>query len=435
MGSAVQPPRIKFYKQETISIDKIRPNDWNPNSMDARMFAVLIKNIEKEGFIEPVIITKDSVIINGEHRWRALQQMGEKVISVIRLGIKSTDPRAKLESLALNKIHGDFNEDKLAAVLAELEMMEVDLDLTGFDENAIDKYLDMANPPVIEDADAIPVVDRRHIITKPGDLVILGEHRLLCGDATNKHDMETLMGGEKAEIAFTSPPYNLGKSAVLRQHIGSLAHKKSRRAFTAKRGSVYSESQDNNPMTWSHLMRDSTKIMLEHARYCFINLQLLAGNRTMLPQWWASYTDNFCDIAIWDKGTAAPSMAKNVMNSRFEMIFILTKDNPSRAIKAGAGFKGTVENVFSIPPQRSNRLADVHGATFPVDLPRTFVELFSTKNQSILDPFAGTGTTMIACEEAGRRCFLLEIDPLYCDVIVKRWEGLTGKKAVRKGKA
>jgi 16S rRNA G966 N2-methylase RsmD len=141
MGSAVQPRRIKFYKQETISIGKIRPNDWNPNSMDARMFAVLIKNIEKEGFIEPVIITKDGVIVNGEHRWRALQQMGEKVISVVRLDMKSTDPRAKLESLSLNNIHGENIEDKLAAVLADLEHVHIDLDLTGFDEAALDDLL------------------------------------------------------------------------------------------------------------------------------------------------------------------------------------------------------------------------------------------------------------------------------------------------------
>jgi len=425
MGSAVQPPRIKFYKQETISIDKIRPNDWNPNSMDARMFAVLIKNIETEGFIEPVIITKDGMIVNGEHRWRALQQMGEKVISVIRLGIKSTDPRAKLESLALNKIHGDFNEDKLVAVLAELETMEMDLDLTGFDENALDKFLKMSHSPLVEDEDDIPTIDRYKIITKPGDLIILGDHRLLCGDATKKEDVEKLMAGEKAEIAFTSPPYNLGISARIR---GSST-------VTGKRGSVYSGDQDNNEMRWAALMRDSTALMLENAAYCFINLQLVAGNKKALSRWWTDHIDNFCDVAIWDKGSAQPAMATNVMNSRFELIFILTKDKPSRAIRAGAVFRGTVDNVFNIPGQRSNEQSDIHGATFPIELPRTFIELFSTKKKSVFDPFAGTGTTMLACEQTGRKCFLMEIDPAYCDVTIKRWETLTGKKADRKRKA
>jgi len=120
------------------------------------------------------------------------------------------------------------------------------------------------------------------------------------------------------------------------------------------------------------------------------------------------------------------------MNSAFEMIFIFKKDKPSRAI-GQKDYRGTVENIFRIPPQRHNDFANIHGATFPVQLPETIINTFTNRQGTILDLFLGSGSTLIACEKTNRICYGMEIDPHYCDVIVKRWEDYTGQKAVKAG--
>jgi DNA modification methylase len=432
MGATVQPSRrIKFYKTEIVAIDKIRPNDWNPNSMDARMFAVLIKNIETEGFIEPVIITKDSVIVNGEHRWRALQQMGEKAISVVRLDLKSTDPRAKLESLALNEIHGDFIEEKLAAVLADLETTEVDLDLSGFDENALEKLLKMSNASPIEDEEEIPTIDRAMIVTKPGEVIILGTHRLVCGDSTKREAVDLLMNGKQSRMVFTEPPYNvdlgvsLPKARMSKRTQGLLRDKRE-----GKRQAVI-QGDHQSPSDWR--------------AFCARIFEILRGvNTGDIYVWGASGPDgmvlrqqavdagyHWSATIVWVKDRLILSPAN--YHRQYEPCFYgwlkQSSFNFSLSSKSDAR---TQSDIWECPkPQRS----ESHPTMKPVALCRRGIENSSRRGDIVLDLFGGSGSTLIACEEAKRTCYMMEIDPAYCDVIVKRWEALTGKKADRKRKA
>lgn len=129
---------------------------------------------------------------------------------------------------------------------------------------------------------------------------------------------------------------------------------------------------------------------------------------------------------------AAPQFAENVLNSQYEFLIILARDqNPSRAIRTGS-FRGNVPNVIDIPPQRNNEYSEVHAATFPIALPEWAIRNLTQPGDMILDPFAGTGTTMIAANQLDRRCAMIELDPRYCDVIVERWEQHTGQKAQRR---
>jgi DNA modification methylase len=159
-----------------------------------------------------------------------------------------------------------------------------------------------------------------------------------------------------------------------------------------------------------------------------MNIQMLANNKRDVIDCLSEFKDNYADVMIWDKGNGAPAMAKNVVNASFEFVFIFSREKgASRAITSGNEFRGTIKNVYAGPPQRDNEFSDVHAATFPLHLPAFFIEHFS--KDSVLDLFGGTGTTMIAAEQLGRKAYLMELDPRYCDVIIARWEKFTGRTA------
>jgi DNA modification methylase len=152
-----------------------------------------------------------------------------------------------------------------------------------------------------------------------------------------------------------------------------------------------------------------------------VNLQQLAGNKIAFIEYLHQMRLHIIDVAIWDKGHGAPQMAANVMSNRFEyLIFLSPESKPSRAIPC-ASFQGTVQNVYSAPPQRNNEFANIHAATFPLHLPTWAIETFTAVGASISDAFGGTGTTLIACAQTGRKARLMELDPRYCDVIRRRW--------------
>jgi hypothetical protein len=205
-----------------------------------------------------------------------------------------------------------------------------------------------------------------------GSLRLRSRHRLLCGDSTNAEDVARLFDGEKADYV---------------------------------------------------LPRRRTPCSV-------VNVQPLAGNKRDLMRWIADRSDRLVDIAIWNKITGAPQMASGVLTSIFEFLVIFGDENASRRIPF-ASWHGTVGNVYDGPPQRSNEFADQHAATMPTHLVEWIIGTLCDQAKTVVDPFAGTGTTAIVAEQMGRRSFGMEIDPTYCDVIVKRWENLTGEEAIR----
>jgi DNA modification methylase len=275
----------------------------------------------------------------------------------------------------------------------------------------------LADKEVVEDEVPEPPTDP---ITKPGDLWLLGDHRLLCGDSTKAEDVERLMVGAKADLCFTSPPYALGKSVALSGN----------KAMAAK-ANPYGDHEDNAD-EWDRLMRGwfaASDAAVSDA--WVVNVQPLAGNKRDLVRFIADNAGRLVDVATWDKGHAAPQMAAGVMASRFEwMIIFAANDGASRAVPLSS-WRGTVQSVYTAPPQRGNELFEVHAATMPLHVPAWVMQTLCDQSTSVYEPFCGTGTTLIAAEQLGRKCYGMEISPQYCDVIVKRWETLTGKKATR----
>jgi DNA modification methylase len=223
------------------------------------------------------------------------------------------------------------------------------------------------------------------------------------------------MGGERAAITFTSPPYNAGVSSKLSGN-------------TSIDDNLYKDEYDDNKslQEWLELMRNSTKKSLDVSKYVFINVQSLAGNKTALIEYWFDFVEYYADVAIWDKKNAAPAAAQRVMDSRFEFVLVFS-ESATRAIGTRE-FRGMVHNVYEGAPQRNNKYADAHAATFPVDFPEHFIKTFTNDGERIYEPFAGTGTTLIACERLNRKCRAVEISPAYCSVVLERWAEMTGEQ-------
>lgn len=247
-----------------------------------------------------------------------------------------------------------------------------------------------------------------------GQLYRLGRHRVICGDCTSLIIRDKLMAKEVASILFTSPPYNLG--------IGIEEVK-------AGKTSKYKEDEDvSDQKQYLELLNQIHGRWLSQVCYSFINVQLVAGNKLAILEWLYLWRNNFADMIVWDKGHAPPAMTENVMDSRFELIAIFKEEQPANRRVGTKKFRGVLSNVYSAPPQRNNEFSGIHNATFPVHLPLFIISSFTNAGDSVCDPFLGTGTTLVACEEIGRTCYGVELEPEYCELAIQRFEKMTGQK-------
>ena len=257
---------------------------------------------------------------------------------------------------------------------------------------------------------------------KSGDLWQLGRHRLLCGDSRDPVQVARLMGDKRARLTITSPPYNIGggRGMFAAHNLGQ---------------SKYLHHSDNlSPAAYFALLREVTENALLVSDMAIVNVQMLAGNKVALLEYLYQFREDLADIAVWDKGRAQPVMSRNVLNGRFEFLLFLTlrrsKGRTPRTLFT-ADFRGTVSNVYAAPPQQHNPYHAVHAATFPLHLPLWLMQTFDSAGGAVFDPFLGTGTTLMACEQMGRTCYGMEIEPTYCDLVLQRWEQQTGYWAVR----
>lgn len=267
-----------------------------------------------------------------------------------------------------------------------------------------------------KDVDAEPQIDRAEELrqkwqVEPGQLWALGDHRLICGDCTDPATVARVMGGERAALCFTSPPYNAGKTPT-EEKLG-----------LERKYKDYTDDLSGND--YLSLLGGFTSCALGCCEYALVNLQMLSGNKRAFVDYLYSYRDHLADVAIWDKQHAQPAMAENVLNSRFEFLLFLNSKTPATRALPGS-FRGTVDNVYSGSPQRSNVVKSaVHSATMPLDLPVWALENFTGQGATVYEPFSGSGTTLIACEQLGRKCRAVEISPGYVAVALQRWADAT----------
>jgi len=403
-------------KVEQWSIDRLVPYARNARTHSDDQVAQIAASIKEWGWTTPVLVDTDGGIIAGHGRTMAARRLGMTQVPVmVADGWSEAKKRAYV--LADNKLslNAGWDNELLALELAEIGELGFDLDLTGFSADEIAALTPVEVNAGLTDEDDVPEVPKNPV-TLPGDVWILGNHRLMCGDSTSIDAVEKLMDSEIADFCFTSPPYNLGDAVGLRNG--------------ARKGldSAYNDYEDNG--NWRDLMTGFIHCALATSKISCINVQMLAGNKIDLLHLFGEYSERTIDIAIWAKSNPQPAMAENVMTSAFEfMWFITNEEKPKRSIKSSSFGRGTFNNVFT-HSIASGHDASVHGAVFPLGVAEHFVSNCSKPKDLVIDYFGGTGTTLIVCEKTGRKSRLMELDPKYCDVIIKRWQEFTGKMAV-----
>jgi DNA modification methylase len=349
-------------------------------------------------------------LIDGHARRKVALAQGSERIPVL---VGSWDEAAEAKILAtLDPLAAMAEADgaQLDALLREVQTGDADL-ASMLAKLAGDAGLEYGKPEAGDGGDEFDPTPENTgpTRTKPGDLwVIGGKHRLLVGDCTDAGNVERLMGGQRAALCFTSPPYGAGNTAKLRDHYEPGA---------AERKSFYVGHSDR-PEEWAGLMIAWYAAVRPVVDAVVCNVQMLADNKRALWEWVAAHLDEFSDVVVWDKNGGAPQMQRTVL--------FVFGGNGSRAIPF-ADFHGTLANVIRIDPRGQNEFSDVHRAVFPVELPTWVLGSLCSTAPTVLDPFLGSGTTLIAAHRLGRTCYGMEIEPRYADVILKRAEaeGLT----------
>jgi ParB-like chromosome segregation protein Spo0J len=403
---------------EHLALETLIPYARNSRTHSDEQVAQIAASIREFGFTNPVLIDGEGGIIAGHGRVLAARKLSLTEVPCIRLAHLS-DAQKRAYVIADNKLalNSGWDIDMLKVELSDLVALGFDLDLTGFSAEEIDAMMSLEIATGLTDEDAVPEV-RPDPVSKPGDVWLLGKHRVVCGDATSADDWGKLSIVRPAMV-FSSPPYGVGENAKLRDKYVKGAD---------QRKSLYATHTDS-PDEWPQLMRDWTTLALAETDCVVCNVQSLANNKRNVVQWVSEFSGNLVDIVIWDKGHGAPQMQRNVLTNSFEWIYILSPEpDASRAIPLG-DFHGTIENIVRISAKGGNEFADVHRATMPIELAQWGVESIGPKAKTIVDPFGGTGTTLIAAEKSGKRAALIELDPKYVDVIVRRWQEFTGKAA------
>lgn len=405
---------------ERWPLTRLSPYAHNARIHSADQVAQIAASIKTFGFNNPILVDAQGGIIAGHGRFAAATKLGLTEAPVILLD-HLTDRERRAYIIADNKLaeNATWDDAVLAAELAALNEEEFDLSILGFDDRELEKLL--ATEDDDGRADECPPVPEA-ATTVLGDLWLLGRHRVLCGDATDGAAVARVMAGAKAQLCFTSPPYNAGKSESLSNN----SHTTDNKYLTAY-------DDDVTHGEYLSLLCGFTDIALHMAECVAINIQQLAGNKLAVLEYLYKYRRHVIDTAVWTKTNPQPAMARNVMTSAFEYIFFLGPSPDATRVIPTADFRGTVQNVYSSAVNSGNAYSVCHAAVFPVAFAEWVITAFTRAQSCLCDPFSGTGTTLIACEKTKRTCYGMELSPEYCDVIVTRWQDYTGKQATLDG--
>jgi len=397
---------------KSVKITEVKPNPKNPRIIKDDKFRKLVKSIQEFPDMlnkRPLIVFTDTdgkfVVLGGNMRLKACKEIGLKEIPII-LADEWTEEQ-KAEFLIKDNVgFGEWDWDQLAN----------EWDVEKLEDWGLDLPVDLSVAEELEAEEDDFNVPEGGIETDIvlGDLFEIGEHRLLCGDSTDSDAVARLMDGNKADIAFTSPPYNTKENAKLSPHQSN--------------GTKYnSYSDDLEDDEYLKLLTDFTNNTLLFSDYSFVNIQSLSGNKTALIDFLYQMKSVYADTLIWNKQNAQPAMANNVLNSQFEYVHVFSH-KANRAIGTKE-FRGTISNVVDISKQTANKVKE-HNATFPIDFASFFISNFC--ENSIIDLFCGSGTTMVASHQLKRKCYGMELDPKYCQVIIDRMKKLDPSLVIKR---
>jgi len=418
----------------------IRPYENNPRVNDAAVDAVAA-SIRQFGFRQPIVVDAEGVIIVGHTRYKAALKLGLERVPV-HVATELTPEQVRAYRIADNKVAelATWDYELLPIELAELKAAEIDLQLLGFSADELAKLLDPGVKDGLTDPDEIPEPPDE-AITQPGDLWTLGDHRLLCGNSGNAEHVDRLLAGAAIQLVNTDPPYNVrveprsnnaiaaGNSSFTHYHHQQLDL--ARHPEKSKPTSRKMRAKDR-PLANDFVSDEEFDRML-HAWFGNMARVLEPGRGFYI---WGGYANcgnyppvlktvklYFSQAIIWVK--EHPVLTRKDFMGNHEWCFYGWKEGAAHQF---LGPNNAVD-VWSVKKINPNKM--VHLTEKPVELAVRAMQYSSRAGENVLDLFGGSGSTLIAAEQTGRKAFLMELDPLYCDVIVQRFENFTGKKAQR----
>ena len=398
---------MKIMKIEQRKTADLIPYARNAKKHDDNQIAQIAASIKEFGFNDPVEITVDNVIIAGHGRVLAAQKLGLTEVPVV-IHSHLNDNQRKAYTLLNNRLAetgGGWDTEMLKLELDELP--EFDLSCFGeVLEGLLEQDISLNG---LTDDDEVPEPPKK-ARTELGRIYQLGKHRLMCGDSTSKEEVKRLMGNDICDLCFTSPPYNAGSLNIKGKE------------FTKEKYNSFNDNQSEDD--YFDFLTSSIDCAMEYCEEVFYNIGLVENNKRVIIQVINKYIDKFKDIIYWKKNTVAPHIQNGVINNLVE--FIICFGDGKRKFKNAQFHQGSYWNVIEGKNASGNEYAKIHKATFPVYLPAEILNNFSNKNSIIYEPFGGSGTTLIACEQTNRQCRMMELDPIYCDVIVERYCKLKG---------
>lgn len=399
---------------QQIALEQLVPYARNARTHSDSQVAQIAGSIAEFGFVNPVLIGGDNIIIAGHGRVMAAKKLGLKTVPTIKLDHLTENQRRALV-IADNKIaeNAGWDEELLRLELQNLADEDFDLDLLGFDDVELDDLLTSLDDDEAAALDEnIPEV-QENPVSRTGDIWIMGEHRLLCGDSTSEADMKKLMAGELADMVFTDPPYNV--------NYGDTAKDKLRSKGGAKAGRKI--MNDNLGDDFQAFLTAACKNMLAHTKGA-LYICMSSSELDTLQSAFRNAGGKWSTFIIWAKNTF--TLGRSDYQRQYEPILYGWKDGNDR-YWCGARDQGDV--WFYNKPQKN----DLHPTMKPVDLVVRGIKNSSKTLDIVLDPFGGSGSTLIAAEHTGRQARLIELDPKYVDVIVRRWQEMTGLQATLSG--
>lgn len=398
----------KIADVQEVSLNLLRPYERNAKIHGPEQIEKLKDSIREFGFLTPCLIDGDLNIIAGHGRVMAAKELGMETVPCVFIeGL--TDAQRRAYILADNRL-GELGEWDMEIVTEELTALnddDFDISLTGFD-------LDLSEPPEVNE-DEFDAEPPKKAKSKRGDIYQLGDHRLMCGDSTSSTDIQLLMGGAQADMVFTDPPYGVA--------IGD----KNKTLNTVQKAGWCCENIENDTLDEEALyemlkaaFQNVKSVCAEDAVYYVTSPQ--GGSLGLMMMMMRDAGLPVRHVLIWEKNSATFSIGRLDYDYQHEPIFYTWCEKHHNY--RGGEYRTTVWK-YDKP-----RKCDLHPTMKPVALVANAILDGTLTGDIVLDVFGGSGTTLIASEDTGRKCCMMELDPRYVDVIIDRWETKTGKKAV-----
>ena len=393
-------------KIETADINTIKPYENNPRKLKDSAIEKVAMSLKEYGFRQPIVVDKDRIFVVGHTRYRASKKLGLKEVP-ITIADNLTPEQINAYRIADNRTaeESEWDSELLAMEIKDLEAKDFKLDLLGFNEDQLNDIL-FDEKQGLTDEDEVPEAPEEPI-SKLGDIWKLGKHKLICGDSTEENTFKNLFNDNKAELIFTDPPYNVDYSGRGENNLGKI------------------KNDNMSENDFIDFLYKNFNLMSDYLKSLGC-IYVCHPDSQSKPK--IAFELNFekffkkSSTIIWDKGNAG--MGWQDYRSQHEPILYGWKEGQGKH-----SFYGDRKNTSIWNMKRDSVSGYKHPTQKPVALSQKAILNNSKEDDIVFDSFLGSGSTLIACEKTNRKCYGIELDPKYCDVIIKRWENFTGKKA------